>query len=236
MRTGVDGPPVPGADGRGGRGPTSDPVVTDVGRTGAHGPASTGGPLSGSAVLTVPNAISAARLLLVPVFAVLLMHGHDLWALAVLAVSGASDWLDGMLARTLGQQSRLGELLDPSADRLFILVTLVALAARDIVPLWLVVAIVGRDLLLVALLAVLQAVRVGPLPVHFVGKAGTFALLYAFPLLLIAQWPGWWGLLAGAFGWAFAWWGIGLYWLAGGVYVRQAVQEVLRRRRRAARA
>ena len=177
-------------------------------------------------VLTIPNAISGARLLLVPVFAVLLMNGEDGWALGVLAASSASDWLDGKLARSLHQQSRLGELLDPAADRLFILVTLIALAARDIVPVWLVVAVVGRDILLAGLLAVLTAARVGPLPVHFVGKAGTFCLLYAFPLLLIAQWSNPVGTAAGLLGWAFAWWGIGLYWLAGGVYVVQAVREL----------
>jgi cardiolipin synthase (CMP-forming) len=183
-----------------------------------------------SRVLTLPNAISASRLLLVPVFAVLALQGQDLAALAVLAISGASDWLDGVLARRLGQQSRLGELLDPAADRLFILVTLVVLAVRDVVPTALVVGIVGRELLLVVVLGVLMATRVGPLPVHFVGKAGTFALLYAFPLLLLAQWDGLVGAVAGIVGWAFAWWGIGLYWLAALVYVRQAVREVRRPR------
>ncbi|WP_372593737.1 CDP-alcohol phosphatidyltransferase family protein [Actinotalea sp.] len=174
-------------------------------------------------VLTLPNVISLIRLLLVPVFAVLAWEGEDLAALYVLAVSGASDWLDGVLARGLHQQSRLGELLDPAADRLFILVTLVVLAARDDIPWWLVAAIVGRDVLLAALLAVLLRSGVGALPVHFVGKAATFALLYAFPLLLLAQWSGPVGTVAGVLGWAFAWWGIGLYWLAALIYLRQAV-------------
>ena len=174
--------------------------------------------------LTVPNLISVARLLLVPVFAVLALAGHDAAALAVLVVAGASDWLDGRLARALDQQSRLGELLDPSADRLFILVTLLVLASREVVPWWLVVVIVGRDVVLTLVLAVLMARRVGPLPVHFVGKAGTFALLYALPLLLLARWPGWLGAAADVAGWAMAVWGIALYWLAGAVYVRQAAQ------------
>lgn len=181
-----------------------------------------------SRVLTLPNLISALRLALVPVFAVLLGQGEDGWALAVLAFSGATDWLDGVLARRLGQQSRLGELLDPAADRLFILVTLVALTARDIVPPGVLVAVVGRDLVLAVVLAVLMARGIGPLPVHFVGKAGTFALLYAFPLLLLARWENGVGLVAGVLGWAFAWWGMGLYWLAGAVYVRQAVGELRR--------
>lgn len=177
---------------------------------------------------TVPNLISIARLLLVPVFAVLALREQDAWALAVLVVAGASDWLDGRLARALNQQSRLGELLDPAADRLFILVTLLVLASRAVVPWWLVVVIVGRDVLLTLVLGVLMARRVGPLPVHFVGKAGTFALLYALPLLLLAHWPGALGATADVAGWAMALWGIALYWLAAAVYLRQAASELRR--------
>lgn len=185
---------------------------------------------TGSGVLTVPNLISVLRLLTVPLFAWLALNERDVAAFAVLAVAAASDWLDGRLARALNQYSRLGELLDPAADRLFIFVTLVVLAVRDIVPLWLVVVIVARDLILTLVLAVLMALRSGPLPVHFVGKAGTFALLYALPLLLLAQVGGTLGTVADVAGWAFAVWGVGLYWLAGALYVRQAA-DVLRRRR-----
>lgn len=185
-----------------------------------------------STILTVPNLISALRLLMVPAFAVLALDGHDLQALAVLAVAGASDWLDGRLARALNQQSRLGELLDPAADRLFILVTLVVLAVRDVVPWWLVVVIVGRDVLLGVVLVVLLAAKIGPLPVHVVGKGGTFALLYAFPLLLLSQWSGILGSAADVVGWAFAIWGITLYWLAGAVYLREAGARLAARRMR----
>jgi len=184
-----------------------------------------------SRILTLPNVISSVRLLMVPVFAVLLVQGQDLAALVVLAVSAASDWLDGTLARSMHQQTRLGELLDPTADRLFILVTLVVLTIRDVVPLWLLVAIVGRDVLLTLVLAVLLSARIGPLPVHFVGKAGTFALLYAFPLLLLAQWAGPVGTIAAVVGWAFAWWGIGLYWFAAVIYLRQAAGALRDHRR-----
>lgn len=173
-------------------------------------------------VLTIPNLISALRLAAVPAFAFLALNGQDLWALATLAVAGASDWLDGRLARALNQQSRLGELLDPAADRLFILATLIILAVRDLVPWWLVAVIIARDVLLTVVLLALVAARLGPLPVHFVGKAGTFALLYAFPLLLLAERPGVIGAAADALGWGFAVWGIALYWLAGAVYLRQA--------------
>lgn len=184
-------------------------------------------------VLTVPNLISFARLLLVPVFAVLLVRRQDLWAFAVLAVSGASDWLDGVLARRLGQVSRLGQLLDPAADRLFILVTIVALAWRGVVPWWLVVALVARDVVLALMLLVLARAGEPPLPVHLAGKAGTFALLYAFPLLLLATWQGALGTVATVLGWAFALWGVGLYWFSGVLYLEQA-RRVLRVRTRAA--
>lgn len=175
-------------------------------------------------VLTVPNAISMARLLLVPVFAVLIASGHDGWAFVVLAVSGFSDWLDGVLARRLGQVSRLGQVLDPAADRLFILVALLGLAWRGAVPWWVVGVLLARDVLLLGLLWVLARRGYGPLPVHLAGKAGTFALLYAFPLLLLAEWAGWVGATAFVLGWAFAVWGIVLYWFAGALYLWQARQ------------
>lgn len=188
-------------------------------------------PVGTPGVLTLPNLISGLRLLAVPLFAVLALNGSDLWALGVLAIAGASDWLDGRLARALNQQSRLGELLDPAADRLFILATLIVLAVRDVVPWWLVVVIIARDLLLTLVLILLMTARIGPLPVHFVGKAGTFALLYAFPLLLLAEWRGPVGAVADALGWGFAIWGIALYWLAGLVYLRQAARELAGPRR-----
>lgn len=173
-------------------------------------------------ILTIPNVISALRLLMVPVFGVLVWNHHDLWAFVVLAVSGASDWLDGVLARRLGQVSRLGQLLDPAADRLFILVTLIGLAWRGAVPWWLFIAIVARDLMMALLLPVLRHYGYGPLPVNFLGKAGTFALLYAFPLLLLSTIGGVVGQIAWVAGWAFAWWGVAIYWIAGGTYLWQA--------------
>lgn len=174
-----------------------------------------------SRVLTVPNMISLVRLALVPVFAVLIVLGEDGWALLVLGVSGASDWLDGVLARRLNQVTRLGQMLDPFADRLFIFVTLIGLAWREVVPLWLVVAIVARDVLLALTVPVLARLGYGTLNVTLVGKVATFALLYAFPLLLLAEVPGWLGVAAHVVGWAFTWWGVGLYWLAGLQYVAQ---------------
>jgi cardiolipin synthase (CMP-forming) len=173
-------------------------------------------------IVTVPNLISLLRLALVPVFAVLIVRGEDVWALGVLAVSGFSDWLDGFIARRFDQVSGLGKVLDPAADRLFILVTLVALVWRDAIPLWLVLALVTRDLLLASLMPFLARQRYGPLPVHFAGKAATFALLYAFPLLLLAESAGPVGTVSAVLGWAFAWWGLALYWFAAVLYLVQA--------------
>jgi cardiolipin synthase len=181
----------------------------------------------GDQVWTIPNALSVLRLLGVPVFLWLVLqpvyHGphYDGWALLLLVVSGATDYLDGKIARAFGQVSRIGQLLDPAADRLYILATLAGLAARHIIPLWLVVVLVGRDLLMAVPLAVLKRHGFGPPPVHFLGKAATFNLLYAFPLLLLGDGTGWLHDTAGAVGWAFAIWGTALYWLAAGLYVVQ---------------
>jgi cardiolipin synthase len=141
-------------------------------------------------------------------------------------VSGFTDWLDGKIARRWGQMSRLGTLLDPAADRLYILATLIGLTIRDIVPLWLTLALVGRDLVLALFLPVLRRAGYGPLPVHFLGKAATFNLLSGFPLLLLGEGTSVVSQVAHAFGWAFAIWGTTLYWWAGVLYVIQVRQLV----------
>jgi len=173
-------------------------------------------------VLTWPNALSGLRLLLVPVFLWLILIDQNLVAFAVLAFSSFTDWLDGFLARKLNQMSRLGQLLDPAADRLFILASLIGLAMTDKVPWWLVVSVVARDLLLFFTLPFLAQVGHGPLPVNYTGKAGTFALLYAFPLLLLPEvLPEQAGVIVYPIAWAFAFWGIWLYWWTCGLYLRQ---------------
>jgi cardiolipin synthase len=173
-------------------------------------------------VWTVPNALSLIRLAGVPVFLWLVLGPHaDGWALALLMVSGVTDWADGYLARRLDQYSTLGEILDPVADRLYILAVVVALAIRDIVPWWVAVLLPLRDALLWILVPFLRSRGYSALPVHFLGKAATFNLLYAFPLLLLGDGTGTVATLADVFGWAFAWWGIGLYWWAGILYAWQ---------------
>ncbi|MEI8260075.1 MAG: CDP-alcohol phosphatidyltransferase family protein [Actinomycetes bacterium] len=173
--------------------------------------------------VTIPNALSLLRLIGVPVFLWLVLVAHaDVWAFALLAVSGATDWLDGYLARRLGQVSRIGALLDPLADRLYIAATLLGLALRALIPWWLVIALVAREIVLICLLPLLRRHGRVALPVTFVGKTGTFALLWGFPLLLLGSLPSGWGAAAMTLGWAFALWGVFLYWWAGLRYVQQA--------------
>jgi cardiolipin synthase len=175
-------------------------------------------------VWTLPNALSVLRLLGVPVFLWLLLGPEeDGWALVILMVSGFTDWLDGKLARWLKQGSRLGALLDPAADRLYIVCTLVALALREIVPVWVVVLLLGRELVLGVMLLVLRRYGYPPLQVHYLGKAATLLLLYAFPVLLIADGEGPLAAVAEPFAWALTIWGTALYLLAGLFYVIQVV-------------
>ena len=171
---------------------------------------------------TVPNLISFARLLGVPLFLYLFLGAEaDVAAVVVLALGGTSDWIDGYAARRLGQVSRLGELLDPLADRLYILATLLALTVRDVVPWQFTAALLAREAMLIGCLAVLRRHGYGPPPVHYLGKTATFILLFAFPVLLLASAVPSTSDVAGAIGWALAWWGLVLYWIAGILYVMQ---------------
>jgi cardiolipin synthase (CMP-forming) len=182
-------------------------------------------------VLTIPNAISVARLAGVPVFLWLVLgvrtQAGDWWAVGLLIASGASDWLDGKIARALNQQSRLGQLLDPTADRAYIVATVIALAIRAIIPWWLVILLAVRELMLGVVLLVLRRHNYGPLQVSFLGKAATLALLYAFPLLFLGAHTASYSEVARIAGWAFAIWGSALYWCAAVLYVEQA-RRILR--------
>ena len=179
-------------------------------------------PVASTRILTVPNVLSFARLLGVPVFLwLVLVPEADGWAFLLLAVAGASDWVDGYLARRLNQRSELGVLLDPLADRLYIAATLLGLALRELIPWWLVGLLVARELFLLALLPMIRRSGRLALPVTYVGKAATFCLLWGFPLLLLGGLPTY-GAAALAFGWAFALWGTFLYWWAGLRYAQQA--------------
>ncbi|GAA1831912.1 CDP-alcohol phosphatidyltransferase family protein [Luedemannella flava] len=181
---------------------------------------------------TIPNLISFARLLGVPLFLYLLLVAHeDVAAVVVLAVGGTTDWVDGYLARRLGQVSRLGELLDPLADRLYILATLLAFTVDGVVGWPFTIALLAREAVLLISLGVLRRYGYGPPPVHYVGKTATFILLVAFPTLLLATVGGTTGTVAYAAGWALAWWGLVLYWVAAALYVGQAAALVRAARR-----
>lgn len=186
------------------------------------------------AVWTLPNAISALRLLGVPLFLWLVLGPEaDVLALLLLMLSGFTDWLDGYLARRLHQTSKLGEILDPVADRLYILAVVVGLAVRDIIPWWVALILPARDAFLWCLVPFLRTRGYSALPVHFLGKAATFNLLYAFPLLFIGDGTGAVATLGKVFGWAFAIWGIGLYWWAGLLYAWQVRKLMADRGQRA---
>jgi cardiolipin synthase len=207
----------------------------EAGTTGAV-PAGTGptpeGGAGGSApdplgrIWTIPNGISVARLIGVPVFLWLVLgvrtQTGDWWAVGLLVVAGLSDWLDGKIARALNQQSRLGTLLDPAADRLYIVSTVIGLAVRGIIPWWLVIVLAAREALLGIVLLILRRHGWGPLQVSFIGKAATLTLFYAFPLLFLGAHASSYAEAARVAGWAFAFWGTALYWYAGLLYIMQA--------------
>ena len=179
-----------------------------------------------SRIVTIPNAISMARLAGVPVFLWLVLGPRsqtgDAWAVVLLILAAASDWLDGKIARALNQQSRLGQVLDPAADRLYIVSTIVALAIRSIIPWWLVALLAARELVLAVALLALRSRGYGPLQVSFLGKAATLCLFYAFPLLFLGSHQGVFAELTRVVGWAMAIWGTALYWCAAGLYLIQA--------------
>ena len=185
-------------------------------------------------VLTPPNVLSMLRLVCVPIFLWLILTRQDNWAVVILTLSGVSDYLDGKIARHYNLVTQVGQLLDPLADRLYILSTLLGLAWREIIPWWLVAILVSREVFGTALLMVVRHYGYRALPVHFVGKAATFDLLFAFPVILLGQGDSMLAAVVLPIGWAFAWWGTVLYWVAGVMYAVQTRDVV--RVARAARA
>lgn len=181
-------------------------------------------------IWTVPNLLSIFRLLLVPVFIWLLVVDELGWAALVLVVAGVSDLADGKIARHYGLVSRLGQVLDPIADRLYIAATILGLAAVGAIPWWLVLALVARDAFILAMYPLVRHHRL-PIPeVTFIGKAATFNLLGGFPLILLGQVEGPWTLWCLAVGWALVWWGTVLYWVTGLVHGWQVADMVRQRR------
>jgi phosphatidylglycerophosphate synthase len=180
-------------------------------------------------LLTAPNVLSGIRLALIPVFVYLLLFAHaDAWAVAILMFTGASDWADGKIARLLNQSSKLGEYLDPAVDRLYMVTIPITFGLRGIVPWWIIAALLARDVLLAAELPLLRTRGITALPVIYLGKAATFALMSAFPLILLGQWDALWSRVVLACGWAFLIWGLYMYLWSFVVYAVQ-VAVVLRR-------
>ena len=175
----------------------------------------TNSPGASERILTIPNAITLLRAAGIPLFLVAYLHWHKpVLSFCVLAVGAVTDYLDGKIARALGQESKLGAALDPAIDRAYIAATVLALAIESVIPWWIVLTLLIRDLWLAGILAVYRR-RTGLLfEVTFLGKAATFNLLYAFPFLLVAGSNGI-SRICGILGWAFVIWGIGLYLLTG---------------------
>ncbi len=183
-----------------------------------------------SRVLTVPNVLSALRLVGVPVFLWAILTERDGLAIVLLVASGVTDYLDGKIARHYGLVSRVGQVLDPVADRLYIVATLLGLAWRDIIPWWLVAVLFAREAFMGVVVLIAHRNGWVGLPVHFAGKAATFNLLYAFPLLLLADGDSTAARIAEPVGWGFVWWGTVLYWVAGVLYALQLRQLLAARR------
>jgi cardiolipin synthase (CMP-forming) len=173
-------------------------------------------------IVTIPNLLSLFRLLLIPVFLFLLVNEQYIWALVVLVGSSLTDFVDGYVARQFNQVSRVGQLLDPAADRLFIFSTLIGLAWTGFIPWWLAGVIFAREFLLLIVGVILANFGYGPLPVHHLGKMGTFALLTAMPLLILGAAFPQIDVVANPLGWAAALWGVFLYWWAGILYALEA--------------
>ncbi|HET6967788.1 MAG TPA: CDP-alcohol phosphatidyltransferase family protein [Ornithinibacter sp.] len=187
-------------------------------------------PQVSSRVLTLPNVLSALRLVGVPVFLWAILTERDALAIVLLVASGLSDYLDGKIARKYGLVSRVGQLLDPVADRLYIVSTLLGLAWREIIPWWLVGVLFAREVFMAVVVLIAKRHGWVGLPVHFAGKAATFNLLYAFPLLLLAEGDGVWARIAEPVGWGFVIWGTALYWVAGILYAMQLRRLLAERR------
>lgn len=175
-------------------------------------------------IVTVPNILSLVRLFFVPLFLWLFLARHaDGWALGVLLLSGATDWLDGKLARALDQSSRIGALLDPFVDRLSVVATLVAFVARGVIPWWVAAVLVGRDLILAATLLIYRRRGLPPPDVIYLGKAATFVIMIALPVLLGSTGDSTVAHVLGPIGYALIIWGTGLYVWTGALYTYKAL-------------
>ncbi len=196
-------------------------------------PAQPPGPDRG--VWTLPNGVTAVRLACVPVFVWLLFGAHHpVGAAVLLAVLGSTDWVDGQLARRLGQVSTVGKVLDPTADRLLVATAVVCSMVIGAVPVWFGIATIAREALVSGAVVVLASMGAPRIDVLWVGKAGTFALMTAYPLFLLGHGPAAWQHDVRDVAWVIGLIGLVLAWVAAACYVPVA-RRALTQRRAAAR-
>lgn len=184
-------------------------------------------PEPGDAVLTVPNILSMFRILTIPLIVYLMIK--NMWTASLIAVffSAITDGIDGYVARAFNQVSKLGQILDPAADRLFIFGTVAAMGFAHLLPWWFIIAVFARDIVLGIFCIVLAQYDYGPLPVHFCGKTGTAVIMFTTGVMIFAN------LLPGnlyayiyALGAAYALWGIILYWISAFIYFWQGAKLI----------
>ena len=194
-----------------------------------NGPAPDGDGLD--RVVTIPNAVTAIRLASVPLFEWLLFGAHRQTAAALLlGLLGATDWVDGFLARRLRQVSTLGKVLDPTADRILVVAGVISVVVAGAVPVWLAAATLAREALVSMAVVTLAAFGAERIDVLWVGKAGTFGLMFAYPTFLLAHGDAGWQAPFGVVAWVFALPGLVLAWVAAMAYVPAARRALVRGR------
>ena len=187
-------------------------------------------------ILTAPNVITMVRLLCIPLYLWLLFGAHRQIAAAVLlAVLGATDWVDGFVARRYGQVSTFGKVLDPTADRILVGTAVISIMIYGAVPLWFGLATIAREVLVSAMVLLLASLGAARIDVLWVGKAGTFGLMFAYPTFLLGDGTAGWQEPIRIIAWVTGLVGLGLAWWAAGSYIGPA-RRALRQGRAARRS
>jgi cardiolipin synthase (CMP-forming) len=188
-------------------------------------------------IVTVPNGITVVRLACIPLFCWLLFGtSHQSAAAVLLAALGATDWVDGFIARRYHQVSTLGKVLDPVADRVLVVTAVISIVVYGAVPVWFGVATLAREVVVSGAVLLLASLGAARIDVLWVGKAGTFALMFAYPAFLLADGTAAWQDPIRVIAWVTGMIGLALAWLAAGSYVpvaRKALVDGRRARREA---
>jgi cardiolipin synthase (CMP-forming) len=171
-------------------------------------------------VWTVPNVVTFVRLACIPLYVWLLFGAHQqTWAALVLAALGATDWVDGYIARRFHQVTTLGKVLDPVADRALVLTAVLTIMIHGAVPVWFGVATLAREVVVSGAVLLLASLGAARIDVLWVGKAGTFALMTAYPLFLVSDGPSGWQQVVRVAAWVIGMLGLTLAWVAAASYV-----------------